>query len=79
MPPGTADLLAPVVASLRSAHSGRLRGPGVHDPGVEIRVPAKPRTQALAQFGVKALPRPVDAPSPEPLVDGLRRREVPGQ
>ncbi len=66
-------------AALLASHS---RGPdrlGVHYPGAGIRVPAKATPQTLAQLGIQTLPRPVDAPSPEPVIDGLPRRELSGQ
>src|SRR5215211_3679503 len=71
VPLAAADLLATVVAPLLPAHSGRLGGLGVDYSGAGVRGPAKPHPQALAQLGVQTLPRPVDAPSPEPVVSGL--------
>jgi hypothetical protein len=58
------------------------RGPdrlGVHDRGAGLGVPSKPCAQEFAQFGVQALPGTVDAPLPEPVVDGLPGRELSGQ
>jgi hypothetical protein len=72
-------LLSGVEAALVPSHSRGLRRLGVHDPGAGVLVPAKPPPQPLAQLGVQALPRSVDAPSPEPVLDGLPRREVSGQ
>src|SRR5215211_178520 len=72
-------LLGGVEASLVAAHS---RGPdrlGVHYCGAGVRVSAKVRPQPFAQLGVKALPGPIDAPPPEPVIDGLPRRELSGQ
>src|SRR3712207_3146718 len=69
-------LLGGIEAAFVASHS---RGPdrlGVHNPGARVRVPTKVRPQPFAQLGVKALPSPVEAPPPEPVVDGLPRWEV---
>src|SRR5215211_5748264 len=64
-------LLGGVEATLVASHS---RGPSrlrVHYPGAGVRIPTKAAPQTFAQRGVQALPRPVDVPSSEPVVDGL--------
>jgi len=79
MPLAAPPLLVPAVASLLAADACGLRGLGVGDPCARERVPAKPDTQSLAQRGVEPLEGPVYAPSSEPPIDGLPRREIAGQ
>ena len=45
-------------------------------PALGLGVPAKAHPQEPAQLSVQPLPCPVDAPPPEPAVDGLPGREV---
>src|SRR5215217_1791108 len=75
----TFHLLGGVEAALVTSHCRVLDRLGVHDPGTGVWVPAKPPPQPLAQLGVQALPRPIDMPLPEPVVDGLPRWELLGQ
>ena len=72
-------LLGGVEAALLASHPRGLGRLGVHYRGAGLWVPAQPRPQALAQHGVQALPRTVDAPSPEPVVDAPPRRELARQ
>src|SRR5829696_6983807 len=70
-PLAAADLLAAIEAPLLPAYAGCFGRLAVHDRGAGASVPAKPRPQALTQLGVQALPRPVEPPPPEPVVDSL--------
>src|ERR687889_839133 len=72
-------LLGGVEAALFASHSRSLDRLGVHNACARVRVPAKVPPQPPAQLSVQALPRPIDTPPPEPVVDGLPRREVPRQ
>src|SRR5215216_7075215 len=74
-----AHLLAPVVASLFTAHSSCLGRLGVNDACARMDVPAQADPHALTQRRVQPLPCAVYAPPPEPTVDGLPRWEVTGQ
>src|SRR5215210_7206767 len=74
-----ANPLTAVISSFFAAHSRRFGRLGVDHPSAGLRVSPQSYPQALAQRGVQTLPRPVDAPSPEPVVDGLPGREVSGQ
>src|SRR5215207_5375770 len=74
-----ANLLTAVVSSCFAAHPGRFGRLGVDHPSAWLGVSPQSYPQALAQRGVQTLPRPVDAPPPEPVVDGLPGREVSGQ
>ena len=73
------DLLAPVVASFLAAYAGGLHRLAIHaartGPGIASETDPKP----LSEGGVDPLPRPIQAPDPEVMVDGLPRREVVGK
>src|SRR5215213_11183887 len=79
VPFSTFHLLGGVEAALVASHPGGLDRLGVHYACAGLGIPARPAPHAFAQRGVQALPRAVDAPSPEPVVDGLPRRELAGQ
>ena len=74
------DLLAAVVASCfaadPAARLGRLR---IDDARAGLWVSPQPCPQTLAQRYVEPLESTVDAPLPEPVVDGFPRREVARQ
>ena len=74
-----ADLLASVVPSLFAAYSARLGRLRIDYPSARLGVSTQSRSQALAQRRVEPLEGAIDAPLPEPMVDGLPRREVAGQ
>jgi len=73
------DLLAPVVASFLAAYAGGLHRLAIHaartGPGIASETDPKP----LSEGGVDPLPRPIDAPEAEVMVDGLPRRKVVGK
>ena len=64
------DLLGEVEATLATTYSRGLHRPGIHDTRARVRVPAKAAPQAPALLGVQAFPSAIDAPPPEPVVDG---------
>src|SRR5918998_250490 len=74
-----ADLLAAVVASMFTADPARLGRLRIDDTRARLRFSPQPYPQALAQRHVEPLEGPVDAPLPEPMVDGFPRREVTRQ
>ena len=79
MPLAPADLLAAVVTPVFATDPARLGRLRIDYPSARPGVSTQSRSRALAQRRVEPLEGALDAPLPEPTVDGLPRREVAGQ
>src|SRR5215208_3637121 len=73
------DLLGAVVTALFSAHAGRLDRLAVHYGCAGLGVSLQADPNALTEGGVHPLPRPIQTPEAEVVVDGLPWWEVVGQ
>src|SRR5215210_4192841 len=69
-------LLAAVVSSLLSSHASGFHRLTIRYASTELRVSPHAQAHPLAQGSVHPLPRAVDAPSSEVMVDGLPGRKV---
>ena len=70
MPLAAAELLGPVVAPY-PADAGGLDGLAIDNPSARLGIPPGMDPEVLAQGGVEPLPRPVEAPEAEVVVDSL--------
>src|SRR5687767_6473300 len=65
----TLDLLASIVATLFSAHSGSLDGLGIHYARAGLRVSFQANPQTFSESSIDPLPSAVDAPGSEIVID----------
>jgi len=70
------NLLASVVTTLFSAHSGRFDRLTVHYAGAGPRISLQANPQTFSESSIDALPGAVYAPLSEVVVDGGPSREV---
>ena len=73
------DLLAAIVTTLLSSHSGRLYRLAIYNPSCRLGVPLEANPHPLAQGRVHPLPGPVQAELSEAMVDAAPGWEVVGK
>ena len=79
MPLSSLHLLPGIVASLVPAYPCGLDALGIDDGGAGLRVPPEAYSYPAAECLVQPLPRIVEPPEAEVVLEGLPRREVVGQ
>src|SRR5215217_8375440 len=70
------NLLASVVTTLFSAHSGRFDRLGIHYACAGLRISLQANPQAVSETSIDTLPGAVYAPSSEVVIDRGPSREV---